>query len=489
MRTSCITLSFLLFVSVSIAQNKEPRKLTEQLTILTADSNLFTPNDMWPDSVKNFDFAYTDLLSLKTEKILLSQKEVCRFKIESPTFLFSLKEPYPYIVYPGEQIHVSMDSSFYLEYKITLNEQRTADFKCLRQYWDKAVEPYYYFFNATQSPDLTLHQIYKLEADIGKFNPLFDMRRKKLADSLKHVYKVTDTFSMNLEHHVRSDSLKRLLVFYFHYWTRFDSVIIEKKLKEISKAYSFITHDNLMYYAGNLDLLIEIIFKLNKLREKVRNHAEIDKQYHVISLYFKGLVQDYFLSKTCYSAIVARIPGEADYLARYTRLCDDTIYENTVLDEFRLRKELDLKTTGNEERNFVNLKTEESFTWPELLDSFRGNVVYIDIWASWCAPCRQEFPESRMLHAKYEGKNVKFIYISIDKDFRSWKKASFSEKLRDENSFIINNFPGSRFENFFRFKTIPRYMIIDKFGKIAYSNAPRPGNHSTQQIINKLLNK
>ena len=58
------------------------------------------------------------------------------------------------------------------------------------------------------------------------------------------------------------------------------------------------------------------------------------------------------------------------------------------------------------------------------LEDFKGKYVYIDVWATWCAPCRAEIPFLQKIEEKYHGKNIEFISISIDtdKDHEKWNK-------------------------------------------------------------------
>lgn len=58
------------------------------------------------------------------------------------------------------------------------------------------------------------------------------------------------------------------------------------------------------------------------------------------------------------------------------------------------------------------------------LSELKGKYVYIDLWATWCAPCRAEIPFLKKIEEKYHGKNIEFVSVSIDvaKDYEKWKK-------------------------------------------------------------------
>lgn len=71
------------------------------------------------------------------------------------------------------------------------------------------------------------------------------------------------------------------------------------------------------------------------------------------------------------------------------------------------------------------------------LDDFRGKYVYIDVWATWCGPCRGEIPHLQKVEHKYHGKNIEFVSISVDQDKDKWKKNGYRQRIRwsSANSF------------------------------------------------------
>lgn len=125
------------------------------------------------------------------------------------------------------------------------------------------------------------------------------------------------------------------------------------------------------------------------------------------------------------------------------------------------------------------------------LDDFKGKVVYIDFWASWCGPCRQQFPFAKELQEKFtakEKKKVEFLYISIDESEDAWKKAIEKFDIHGFHTISPGNW-NSEACKFFKISSIPRYMLIDKEGNIADDNAKRPGDDRIYYDIIELLEK
>lgn len=116
------------------------------------------------------------------------------------------------------------------------------------------------------------------------------------------------------------------------------------------------------------------------------------------------------------------------------------------------------------------------------LADFRGKVVYLDFWASWCGPCMQEFNHVANLKKSLSGAAVVFVYISIDEEQKAWKKAVKRLELGDHQLWAG---PVDPLLSAYQISSIPRYMIIGKDGSIVNNFPPRPS--SGELLINMLL--
>lgn len=122
------------------------------------------------------------------------------------------------------------------------------------------------------------------------------------------------------------------------------------------------------------------------------------------------------------------------------------------------------------------------------LSDLKGKYVYIDLWATWCGPCRVEIPYLQKIEEKYHGKNIEFVSISIDqaKDYQKWKKFVADKNLGGVQLFADKDWQ-SEFVTSFDVTGIPRFILIDPNGNIADSDASRPSSPELVTQLDSLL--
>ena len=122
------------------------------------------------------------------------------------------------------------------------------------------------------------------------------------------------------------------------------------------------------------------------------------------------------------------------------------------------------------------------------LSDLKGKYVYIDLWATWCGPCRAEIPHLQKTEEKYHGKNIEFVSISIDqaKDYEKWKKFVADKNLGGVQLFADKDWQ-SEFVTSYGVTGIPRFILIDPKGNILESDAPRPSSAELQTQLDALL--
>lgn len=122
------------------------------------------------------------------------------------------------------------------------------------------------------------------------------------------------------------------------------------------------------------------------------------------------------------------------------------------------------------------------------LSDFKGQVVYIDIWASWCGPCLKEMPHLETLKEKYKSKNLKIISISIDTDREAWKKKIAAYQLTGIQLIDHIGSEKSKIARDYQLSGVPHFVLINKQGKIVLASAPLPSDNAIlEKEIDKLL--
>lgn len=124
------------------------------------------------------------------------------------------------------------------------------------------------------------------------------------------------------------------------------------------------------------------------------------------------------------------------------------------------------------------------------LSDFRGKVLYIDVWATWCVPCKQEIPHFAKVAEHYkDNPGIQLISISIDKesDHDKWRKMIAEEKPQWPQ-FVTSDAEDKKLSTDFNIKFIPRFIIINADGTIQNADAPRPSDKDIINYLDELLN-
>ncbi len=119
------------------------------------------------------------------------------------------------------------------------------------------------------------------------------------------------------------------------------------------------------------------------------------------------------------------------------------------------------------------------------LSDFKGKLVYIDLWATWCVPCLKEVPSLQELEEHYKGDDIVFVSMCIKDKKVLW------ETLVKEREFtgvqVYDPDYDSAFIEAYNVESIPRFIFIDKEGKIIDANALPPSNPELQAQIDEYL--
>ncbi len=223
-------------------------------------------------------------------------------------------------------------------------------------------------------------------------------------------------------------------------------------------------------YLAARSLLMENVFKNDEMYQLEKpkfddNLVEISSKFHNLLSETKNLDTVFIASEK------SQIKRFTDYVSgSYTQ----KQYMLTVLSK------------GGKSPKFVDYENYKGGTTS--LDDLKGKYVYVDVWATWCGPCKREIPFLKEVEKAYHDKNIEFVSISIDKKnaHDAWKKMVADKELGGVQLFADNDW-SSKFVTDYKINGIPRFILIDSSGNIVSADAPRPSSEDLKVLLNELL--
>ncbi len=256
------------------------------------------------------------------------------------------------------------------------------------------------------------------------------------------------------------------------------------------------------YEANNYDLSIiskSYINSLYGIRQFMEENPKVDQYKYQILIWnynkfllrvnpqhgdgFEGLLNTslYELSGEVRNFVLFRLLKENcnkgvfnfdEYVSHFRLVCSNNSYVSYI-DSLKFNYTKILTDPVIQSETLLDLENNR-WTWADILEHFKNEMIVVDFWASWCNPCIEQIKECKDSVMDRQGKGVVFIYISIDEDHVAWKSAigRWSISNTGDNHFILPI--GSYFAEALPVPPIPKYLILSKSRTVIVTDAPKP---------------
>ncbi|MBD0832564.1 TlpA family protein disulfide reductase [Aestuariibaculum sediminum] len=193
----------------------------------------------------------------------------------------------------------------------------------------------------------------------------------------------------------------------------------------------------------------------------------------IIESYPNEKIKNHYLLQTVYSGY-RYVNDFETYFNLFNRLSTNDQHKKFISQKYEERRKV---APGKDSPEFNDYENYAGGT--SSLKDFRGKYVYIDVWATWCGPCRYEIPYLKEIEKSYHDKNIAFVSISVDtqRSQKLWRSTIKKQELGGVQLLAPNDW-NSTFVKDYLITGIPRFILIDPSGKIVNYNAPRPSEQS-----------
>ncbi|HEV7333628.1 MAG TPA: TlpA disulfide reductase family protein [Flavisolibacter sp.] len=393
------------------------------------------------------------------------------------------------LVYPGETVHISGDSEnddFYFSIPGG-SEQRNREMQVLKQF--RQLQRRYQTPSswAHASPVYNLDFVLEIERQVKASIPQRQLASQRLFDSLLVAYAVSSKFKKLTRQYANNRyDFNLLWVYRLYKDTLAAHGLYEQKLRALLASVNAVQRKedftaNLRHY---VDELVIDLFPRNMM-VSMPDEKMFQACFDSIQNNFSGVARAYLLSRVMERAYTKGIPITPSYAKLYNKFCKEKEYRRIISSAQHQRK-IKAGDTSVVASRVLSLDDQSSFSFEELLASFKGKYVLVDCWASWCMPCLQEMPALKQLQETYPKDALVFLSLSLDKSAINWRRTIAKRELYSLNHFLLLEPSKAALIRQYNIESIPRYLLFDKEGKILNANAPLPSEPKLRQLLDSL---
>jgi len=239
------------------------------------------------------------------------------------------------------------------------------------------------------------------------------------------------------------------------------------------------TNDEWIIYKDYISLLRNYLF--------YAKGAEISRKSKGLGL-FKGIeiaLTDSLRDKTQQYALAEYICSDLDngdydslLLNHFKTIAVDELARKTVADALSNDEQKEYLIGKPIHEEFANTLLADTanniLSFEEMLRSYKGNIVYMELWSLSCGPCIRAMPTSRALESEIGNLPVKFVYLTTDKFSENLWAHVFKASLTKDNHYRLVNGSNSRMNRFMNSTMVPWYLLFDKQGHLLDFRAEAP---------------
>lgn len=440
---------------------------------------------------KPIGYFYNTLYGLDENYVTSAEKSPAIFYLQRPTLVYQSGSGFPLVLYPEDSLNV--------EYDIYADENFMTDDKVRKSElqgfgaWCSYVKSISYglnsfYLNLPMTETEALIQTNKIKSQIRDLEQMADTAIIRF----RNQYNLSAS-QENLFLKYKKAFLIRLELDYYSFTRKYSAIDMISSSR----------YANLILYFNSFKSVKEIDFSYRNLWEILRQIMA--NQFNTPSVYdqksmtsyleiakkmFSGISYNYLTANIIYKAYKNKIITTKELLSYSKNLLKNKYYQASIraIASSYSKSEYFVTTTNNSK--YISKTGKDSgVSESEIFEKFKGKLVFVDFWASWCVPCRREMPAMRELKRQYLGKDIVFITISIDKDLLAWQKAHKSEQLADESSYLMNTQDSVFVFMNRKIELIPRYFLLNKDGGIISDNAPGPAEDGIKKLIDTYINR
>lgn len=219
-----------------------------------------------------------------------------------------------------------------------------------------------------------------------------------------------------------------------------------------------------------------------------RNTASVDEYLSYLQKETKGFLLDVLFSWQLYEFLEANfMEGAQQYLPAYKKAVKNKIIKKQIFALYN-KKQREFAHVFLSKNAHLNPTPENvgQRLFQAIIEKYKGKVVYIDFWGTWCAPCIEEMPNAKKLREALKDKEVVFLYMAVQSPEPVWKQVIAKLDIQGEH-YLLKDEEYLQLRSVFQIEGVPHYVLVDKEGTIREKNALRPGDPELEEQIQQLL--